>query len=468
MRQYFGIIIAAILIIAVLIALSAAGNVEFDQPNETEASPNRSSYNAGSTGTRAFYQLLEESGLSVTRWREEYKSLEQKAKDATLIAVGPYQFGARVSEEETSQLRSWVANGGQLLIVSRTPRQQFGDTAIHSEFKEKTPPWETPPEQAAQIVDEKSDELIAQPTDLTRNLSGLALSGFAARMKFYVDVSETKPDSIEEAPSPTPLPSPSASPESSPESPPTPLPEKVAENQDEEEDIYEPLYAPVVHLGDRNGSVLADFHYGKGRIVILSDPFVIANNGIARGANLTLAMNLIRSLGAGGRQFLFDEFHHGYQSASNPLFDYFRGTPMPWLAFQGGLLAAFLLYTYGRRFARPIPLPLTDRHSPLEFVGSMANLQQVAEARDLALENIYPRFKAKLCRRLGLSSRAQIEEIVEAAQRQRMTIPADELRQTLSIGEAVLKGGKIVEEFDDTQLIKAVGTMRRIIDNLKG
>src|SRR5262245_17901450 len=440
MRRYFGITVTTILVIAVLIALSAAWNVELDTPDETEASPNRSSYNSRATGTRAFYQLLEESGFSVTRWREEYKSLSNKAKDATLIAIGPYQFGARISEQETSQLRGWVAKGGRLLIVSRTPRNQYGDAAIHSEFKYKPPSWDTPAEQAAQIVDEKSDELIAQPTELTRNLRGLEFSGFASRMKFYVDVSEANPNQPEEVSSPMPPPSHPESEHPTPQPPPDPHPGKSAESIEEEaEDIYEPLYAPVIHLGDRNGAVLADFRYGQGRIVILSDPFVIANNGIGRGANLTLAINIVRSLGAGSRRFLFDEFHHGYQSEINPLFEYFRGTPMPWVIFQGGLLAALLIYTYGRRFARPLPLPLPDRHSPLEFVGSMANLQQVAEARELAMENIYPRFKAKLCRRLGLSSRAQIEEIVDAAQRQQLTISTDELRLALVISEAVLK-----------------------------
>src|SRR5262249_34458644 len=159
MRRYFAIVITTLLVIAVLIALSAAGNVEFDRPSETESSPNRSSYNSGPTGTRAFYQLLEESGISVTRWREEYKFLAEKAKDATLIVVGPFQFGSWISEEETWQLRRWVANGGRLLIISRFPRQQFVDSVIHSEYKEKTLPWETPAEEAERIIDEKSDEL---------------------------------------------------------------------------------------------------------------------------------------------------------------------------------------------------------------------------------------------------------------------------------------------------------------------
>jgi hypothetical protein len=93
----------------------------------------------------------------------------------------------------------------------------------------------------------------------------------------------------------------------------------------------------------------------------------------------------------------------------------------------------------------------------------MANLQQVAQARDLALENIYPRFKASLCRRLGLSSRAKTEDIVASLRRQNLPIDEIEVRQTLSDAEVTLAGEKI----DDAQLVKLVGRMRRILAQLK-
>ncbi len=496
MRRYFGIVISIILVIAVLIALSAAGNVELDRPAETEASPNRSSYNAGPTGSRAFYQLLEESNFPVARWREGYESLKDKAKDATLIVVGPFQFNFSLTETEARQLQRWVAAGGRLLVISRFPRAQFGDSVIHSRHKENLDGWETPPEQADRYVDPGSDELIVQPTGLTGDLHGLSLSNFASRMQFYADVAESDPElpaipaSSPPPPKPEPLASPSASPSASeaeiltsptpgssplisPQTSPESTPEIASDEtpqsgpQGGEDAWVDTLYAPVVHLGDKNGSVLADFQYGQGRVVFLSDPFVIANNGISRGANVTLALGLIQSLGDGGRRLLFDEYHHGYRNASNPLFSYFRGTPMPWLLLQGALLSLLLIYTYGRRFARPLPLPQVDRHSPLEFVGSMANLQQAAEARDLALENIYPRFKAKLCRRLGLSSRARTDEIIRGAERSHLQVSVEELRQVLTVSETVLKGGAPAARFDDGQMIKTVAAMRRILTQLK-
>jgi hypothetical protein len=466
MRRYFGIIITIIIVIAVITALSVAGNIEFDRPYENEFAPNRSSYNAGPTGTRALYQLLEESGMPVARWREGYASLNAEAKDATLIIVGPFLFGQKLSGEEAVALQNWVANGGRALIISRSPIEQFGDPMIHSKEPEKLPDWGAPPEQ---FIYEKSDELIAQPTELTRGVRGLALSDFATRMSFHPPEptadptagASDQPGAPADAPPPSLSPTPEGSVESGSETP-DGIPAQDQETASDDGYPLAMLYAPVIHLGDGAGAALADFRYGKGRVIFLSDPFVVANNGIARGANLTLAMNILRSMGAPERKIFFDEFHHGYRSESNPLVNYFRGTPVPWLLLQGLGLSLLILYTYGRRFARPLPLPQVDRHSPLEFVGSMANLQQAAQARELALENIYPRFKASLCRRLGLSSRAQKDEIIASARRRRLPISEVELRQTLTDAELALAG----EHIDDARLVALVSRMRRVISQM--
>ncbi|MFN0084405.1 MAG: DUF4350 domain-containing protein [Blastocatellia bacterium] len=454
MRRYLGIILIVVIVMAVLIALSAAGSMEFDRPAETEGAPVRSTYNSGPTGTRAFYQLLEESAVPVERWREKFDSLEAQAAGAALILIGPFQLDQWLSAREARQLQEWVAAGGRALIVSRFPRAQFRDDFIHSKYKPEIPGTDIPADQADRIVAADGQFLHAQPTELLRGVPEVALSHFASRMKFYAEVAESPP-----------RPASAESEGGAVGTPPAASPSPSASAESAEEEIESPgaLAAAVVHLGDADGAVLADFRYGRGRVVFLSDPFVIANNGISRGANLRLALNLALSLAAGEdsapRRILFDEYHHGYRRESNPLIDYFRGTPMPWLLLQGALLGVLMLYTYGRRFARPLPLPRVDRHSPLEFVGSMANLQQAAEARDLAIENIYPRFKTQLCRRLGLSSRAQVSEILECLHSRRIEIQEEELRQVLTISESSLIGAPI----DDARLIQAVRTMRRIL-----
>jgi hypothetical protein len=441
MRRYFGVVITIIVVIFALIAMSMAGSVNFDRPIENEFSPNRSTYNPGPTGTRALYQLLEESGTPVARWRGRYSQLQTGANDAILVIIGPFLAGQKISDEDSFWLQNWLSSGGQALIISRSPLEQFPDPTIRAKSSDKPLAGNATPEQ---YIDEESDQLIAQPTELTREVRGLALSEFASRMSFHPKEKEGKTKKAEAPDATGALEGPDG---------PSAIEDKVVEY------LAPTLRAPIIHLGDKDGAALADFSYGEGRVIFLSDPFVVANNGITRGANLTLAMNILRSMGAPDRRILFDEFHHGYYNEGNPLVNYFRGTPAPWLLLQGFGLSLLIVYTYGRRFARPLPLPQVDRHSPLEFVGSMANLQQAARARELALENIYPRFKASLCRRLGLSSRASREQIMAAARRRRSPISEIELRQTLSDAERTLAG----ELIDDARLLTLVSRMRRII-----
>ncbi len=135
--------------------------------------------------------------------------------------------------------------------------------------------------------------------------------------------------------------------------------------------------------------------------MLLSDPFIVANNGISRADNLQLAINLVTG---GGGLVAFDEFHQGHGATQNALIQYFEGTPILALFGQFGLIALAIVWSRARRFARPLPLPHVDRRSSLEFVASMAELQQRARAHDLALENIYGRVRRVLVRYAGLNN----------------------------------------------------------------
>src|SRR5438045_5951807 len=87
----------------------------------------------------------------------------------------------------------------------------------------------------------------------------------------------------------------------------------------------------------------------------------------------------------------FYEFHQCRAATHNPLIQYFAGTPVLAICAQLMLIALAVVWSRGIRFARPLPLAHVDRRSILEFVASMAELQQRAKAHDLALETIYSR-----------------------------------------------------------------------------
>jgi hypothetical protein len=157
--------------------------------------------------------------------------------------------------------------------------------------------------------------------------------------------------------------------------------------------------APVVHVADEQGALLVDYSYGAGRIIILSDPYIVANGGIELRDNLRLATNAITSSGG---LIAFDEYHQGRGITRNAFVGYFAGTPVVPIAAQIVVLVAFVLWTRGRRFGRPLPLKQVDRRSSLEFVASMSELQQRSRAFDLAIENIYSRTRRVLARYAGV------------------------------------------------------------------
>jgi hypothetical protein len=89
-----------------------------------------------------------------------------------------------------------------------------------------------------------------------------------------------------------------------------------------------------------------------------------------------------------------------------------------------------------------LPLTHVDRRSSLEFVASMAELQQRAKAHDLALENIYGRVRRALVRHAGVnqfSGRAEIARRVAS----RSKVNEKELESLMRSCEDTINGAQI-------------------------
>ena len=212
--------------------------------------------------------------------------------------------------------------------------------------------------------------------------------------------------------------------------------------------------APVVHLRAGNSVVLLDYLHGKGRIVLLSDPFIVANSGIGLKDNLQLALNL---LATSAGLIAFDEFHQGRATTHNPFVSYFAGTPVLAICGQLALLILLVVWTRGRRFARPLPLPQVDRRSSLEFVASMAELQQRARAFDLAIENVYSRTRRVLARYAGVDYNSPRTEIA-ARVAERSTLSVHQVETLMRQSEDAING----QEISERQSIQLVRRLREM------
>jgi uncharacterized protein DUF4350 len=398
MRQRLIIIGTLIIVVVVLVLLNAASYVKVEETPDSESSPDRSTYNGGPTGTRALYDFLNESGYQVARWRNSVSSLLSSTgpKPATVVVIGATKLP--FSKVEAREILLWVEAGGRLVIIDRIPEQDLlpksGDWVVKTMMTSFPWPDLDPTDFEAMTRGVKAISP-SQPTLLARNVETVMPSRFASAITFSRPPPAKKKNNNSNS---------SHSVSDSDE-------DDDSASDDEpkiEISTSEVSPAPVANFMDERGSLLVEYPHGKGRIVLLSDPYIVANNGINRADNLQLAINVVA--GSGG-MVAFDEFHQGRGSTQNALIQYFEGTPVLAICAQLMLIGLAVVWSRGTRFGRPLPLPHVDRRSSLEFVASMAELHQRAKAHDLALENIYARLRRVLVRHAGLNQNASIGQI---------------------------------------------------------
>jgi Domain of unknown function (DUF4350) len=389
MRKNLGVVLIGLVVVGVLAALNAIPYARPEVTPDSEVQPDRSTYHSGPTGTRALYDFLSESGYRVMRWRELPSQLLGARGQAvrTFVLVG----GSRVrfNENELRNLMWWVRRGGRLVIIDRLPPAHLLQTLDDWRIATKVDvyPWANlNPADVAEMTHGIEPVRPVQPTPLTRDVDLVQPSRFAADITLFTAT------------------------------PPSPEHEIASDEQDDEDDFPQEsppdhasghtalsdhfAGAPVVHVADAHGSLLVNYPYGDGEVVLLSDPFMVSNAGLKVADNLQLALNLV---GSPQELIAFDEYHLGHGLSGNPLLSYFSGTPVLAVCFQLLLLILAVIWTRMRRFARPLPLPTIDRRSRLEFVASMAEVQQGARAFDLAIENIYARTRRALARYAGVA-----------------------------------------------------------------
>jgi len=128
---------------------------------------------------------------------------------------------------------------------------------------------------------------------------------------------------------------------------------------------------PIIAAGDR--MLVGEMRDGSRRIMVLSDPDVISNLGMARPDNATLAVALIERLRGLDGKVVFDETIHGYKARSaNPFLLPFQ-FPFIIATAQLAIAALLLLWAAMARFGAPQSVP------PVLSAGRQGLLQNVAK-----------------------------------------------------------------------------------------
>lgn len=511
MRQKLFIFLGLIFLAVLLVGLNAASYVQKEKIPDDEMQPNRSTYNTGTTGTRAFYDLLAETGRKPVRWQEAPLALLAPDKDAieTFVVTGPVP--REFTDEEVEHLMRWVSDGGKLVVIDRTPRQDLLSTTANWSIKaipSEGFPFGVDPTNQQQMIDKIAAAKPVLPSIYTRGINAVQPSCYASSVKLEFFGTKVVGNFKIGAASPTPPPRDggvSRKPANFKLETPSPSPPRYSDNSveyDDDEDYDEPppppaasnaraaktpmrigegsgtgsnqatmreseppevktiaLNAPVVHLANNDKTLLVDFPYGSGEIVYLSEPYLISNAGISLVDNAQLAINVVASRGGA---IAFDEFHHGYGSSENRLISYFAGTPVMAIFAQILLLVMVVLFTQSRRFARPLPADEPNRLSKLEYVAAMAELQQRTRAYDLALENIYSEFRRTMARFVGADnfqvSRKELANLIA----ERGGFDAQEIENLMFQCEEIIHG----EPTSKKEVLQLTARLREIEEKL--
>jgi hypothetical protein len=468
MKQRFLIFFGLILLVALLVALNAASYTQKEKTPDSEASPNRSSYNSGATGTQAWFSLLAETGHKAVHWQEPPSSLTTaRNRPSAFVVVGTVR--REFDDAEVQQLLTWVSGGGSLVIVDRDPPIGLVTTTANWQVKVEGGQWfgllSADPSDQQQMTHETPAVKPSQPSLLTHSINAIQPSQFTGAISFekfeeqpattpaksatpayqdyYGEARKTDPeyddeDEYEEAPLPTK--------KSSGSAPTVPI---SSSSQ----------IAPVAYFVSGNRNILVEAPFGEGKIIYLSDPYIVSNAGIGLVDNAQLAVNLVAGKDA---VIAFDEYHQGFGGDNNAFLKFFEGTPVVAIFFQALLLVGLVFFSQSRRFARPVPEPEPDRLSKLEYVSAMAELQQRVRAYDLAIENIYTDFRRRASRLLGADNfLAKYEELARLIA-ERTGLEYRGVADTLFKCEDIIRG----EPTSKREVVALIGGIRQLEQKL--
>lgn len=466
------IFVALIFLIILLVGLNAATYVQKAKVPDTELSPNRSTYNSGTTGTQAFYSLLSETGRMVRRWQSPLDTIDSSEDDrpAVFVMIGPHR--RELSDVENTKLMAWVSNGGTLILIDREPSQQLALTTANWQIT--VSPQMSPELYVVDASDQK--QMTADtpafkpslPSSFSHGVNAVQPSRFASS----IGLERFKDSSTGYAPPPSVSPSPTPydfySADEAP--PPPPARDPHLSNSDAVEDDLDedasdsgdegPSFdAPVVHVGAAGRNLLVEAPFAAGRVIILSDPYIVSNAGINLVDNSRLAVNLVASRDG---LIAFDEYHHGHGATNNRFFQYFEDTPVIAIFAQFGLIVALVFFSQSRRFARPVPEAEPNRLSKLEYVSAMAELQQRTRAYDLAIENIYTDFRRRTCALLGLDNTTAGRREIADRIAERIGESSSEIEQLLFECEDIIHG----EPIGRKATVELVDRIRRVEERL--
>ncbi len=170
-------------------------------------------------------------------------------------------------------------------------------------------------------------------------------------------------------------------------------------------------WAPL--FADAAGEVVAIRRLGRGTVIAVTDPGLFSNARLETAGHARFALNIVLAhVGTGA--VLVDEFHHGHGD-QDAFFRYLKGTAVPWLLAQAGLVLLVFVVARGTRFGPPVPARQEARASSVEYVGALGDLYRRTGARQLAAQALAGSLRRRLVSALGIRPGEEPDRLVARA-----------------------------------------------------
>jgi hypothetical protein len=201
-----------------------------------------------------------------------------------------------------------------------------------------------------------------------------------------------------------------------------------------------PAGLPLWWANNGAGAVL--LRWGKGRVIVVADPAVIANRGLGRDDNVLFLRNVAERDARDGKVY-FDEYHHGFCSAGG--FWGYLGHYGQRLALVPLLIVVgVVLWRWTVRLGPAVPTPRTEQADAVDYASALARLYRRAGTRRLLARTLARGFLGALTKHLRLRRNALPAEIL-AAWGQSDAGPSMERLKRLLRGVAELRKGEVTE-----------------------
>ncbi|HTW22288.1 MAG TPA: DUF4350 domain-containing protein [Candidatus Baltobacteraceae bacterium] len=184
--------------------------------------------------------------------------------------------------------------------------------------------------------------------------------------------------------------------------------------------------------GTADKPVVVTYPVGRGEVIWWASSSPLSNGLIREKGNLAFFLNAV---GPTTSRVLWDEYFHG---ARRSLVSYFAETPLPWAGLQVAIAFLAALFTFSRRSGPIRGQAVESRLSPLEFVETLGDLYESANASPAAVGVAYQRFRTTLSRKTGVSTQAKLPEIARVSA-SRFGWPEAALLDTLARSERAMR-----------------------------